>query len=80
MRVSNELGAGQPHRARFAVVTSTAMVMFMGIIMAAMVLVVQNVWGCAFSREQEVLVCFSRTTPYLAVLAVLNCCQMVLAG
>jgi len=56
------------------------MVMFMGIIMAAMVLLLQNVWGCAFSQEQEVLVRVSRTTPYLAVLAVLNCCQTVLAG
>jgi MATE family multidrug resistance protein len=49
VRVSNELGAGQPHRTRFAVVASTAMVMFMGIRMAAMVLLLQNVWGCAFS-------------------------------
>ncbi|CAN5955162.1 unnamed protein product [Sphagnum jensenii] len=48
--------------------------------MAAMVLLLQNVWGCAFSREQEVLVHVSRTTPYLAVLVVLNCCQTVLAG
>jgi MATE family multidrug resistance protein len=79
VRVSNELGADQPHRARFAVVACTAMVMFMGIIMAAMVLLLQNVWGCAFSQEQEVLVRVSRTTPYLAVLAVLNCCQTVLA-
>jgi MATE family multidrug resistance protein len=79
VRVSNELGAGQPHRARFAVVASTALVMFMGIIMAAMVLLLQNVWGCAFSQEQEVLVHVSRTTPYLAVV-VLNCCQNVLAG
>jgi hypothetical protein len=28
------------------------------------------VWGCAFSREQEVLDHVSKTTPYLAVLAV----------
>ncbi|CAK9860364.1 unnamed protein product [Sphagnum jensenii] len=52
----------------------------MGVIMAAMVLLLQNVWGCAFSQEQEVLVQVSRTTPYLAVLVVLNCCQTVLAG
>jgi len=80
VRVSNELGADQPHRARFVVVACTEMVMFMGIIMAAMVLFLQNVWGCAFSQEQEVLVRVSRTTPYLAVLVVLNCCQTVLAG
>jgi len=80
VRVFNELGAGQPHRARFAVVASTALVMFMGVIMAAMVLLLQNVWGCAFSQEQEVLVHVSRTTPYHAVHVVLNCCQMVLAG
>ncbi|CAM6013592.1 unnamed protein product [Sphagnum balticum] len=55
VRAANELGADQPHRARFAVVASTAMVMFMGIIMAAMVLLLQNVWGRAFSQEQEVL-------------------------
>ncbi|CAK9196241.1 unnamed protein product [Sphagnum troendelagicum] len=54
--------------------------MFMGVIMAAMVLLLQNVWGCAFSQEQEVLVHVSRTTLYLAVLVVLNCCQTVLAG
>jgi MATE family multidrug resistance protein len=55
VRVSNELGADQPHKARFAVVASTAMVMFTGIIMAAMVLLLQNLWGHAFSQEQEVL-------------------------
>jgi MATE family multidrug resistance protein len=80
VRVSNELGAGQPHRARFAVVASTTMVMVMGMIMATMVLLLQNVWGRAFSQVQEVLDCVSRTTSYLAVLAILNCCQTVLAG
>jgi len=80
VRVSNELGAGQLHRARFAVVASTTMVMVMGIIMATMVLLLQNVWGRAFSQVQEVLDCVSRTTSYLAVLAILNCCQTLLAG
>jgi MATE family multidrug resistance protein len=79
VRVSKELGAGQPHRARFAVVASTNMVMVMGIIMAIMVLLLQNVWGHAFSQVQ-VLDCVSRTTSYLAVLAILNCCQTLLAG
>jgi MATE family multidrug resistance protein len=69
VRVSNELGADQPHRARFAVAASTAMVMFMGILMAAMVLFLQNnVWGHAFSQEQEVLDCVSRTTCILQFL------------
>jgi MATE family multidrug resistance protein len=77
VRVSNELGAGQPHRASFAVFASTTIVMVMGIIMATMVLLLQNVWGRAFSQVQEVLDCVSRTTYYLAIL---NCCQTVLAG
>ncbi len=80
MRISNELGADQPHRVRFAVVASTTMVMVMGIIMATMVLLLQNVWGRAFSQVQEVLDCVSRTTSYLAVLELLDCCQTVLAG
>jgi MATE family multidrug resistance protein len=80
VRVSNELGAGQPHRARFAVVGSTTMVMVMGIIMATMVLFLQNVWGRAFRQVQDVLDCVSRTTSYLAVLTILNCYQIVLAG
>ncbi len=79
MRVSKELGAGQSHRARYAVVASTTMVMVMGIIIATMVLLLQNVWGDAFSQEQ-VLDCVSRTTSYLAVSAILNCCQTVPAG
>ncbi|KAH9532097.1 hypothetical protein CY35_19G071500 [Sphagnum magellanicum] len=39
-----------------------------------------NVWGRAFSQVQEVLDCVSRTTSYLAVLELLDCCQTVLAG
>ncbi|CAM6003452.1 unnamed protein product [Sphagnum balticum] len=45
----------------------------------AAVIIEYNVWGHAFSKVQEVLDCVSRTTSYLAVLAILNCCQTVLA-
>ncbi|KAH8964476.1 hypothetical protein BDL97_04G069200 [Sphagnum fallax] len=80
VRVSNELGAGRPHAAKFSVFMSIMMSMGVGIIMAAMVLLPQNVWGHAFSKEQEVLDRVSRVAPYLAAVTILNCIQVVLSG
>jgi MATE family multidrug resistance protein len=59
---------------------SIMMSMGVGIIMAAMVLLPQNVWGHAFSKEQEVLDRVSRVAPYLAAVTILNCIQVVLSG
>ncbi|KAH9565320.1 hypothetical protein CY35_04G071300 [Sphagnum magellanicum] len=80
VRVSNELGAGRPHAAKFSVFMSIMMSMGVGIIMAAMVLLPQNVWGHAFSKEQEVLDRVSMVAPYLAAVTILNCIQVVLSG
>ncbi len=74
VRVSNELGAGRPHAAKFSVFMSIMMSM------AAMVLLPQNVWGHAFSKEQEVLDRVSMVAPYLAAVTILNCIQVVLSG
>ncbi|CAK9224368.1 unnamed protein product, partial [Sphagnum troendelagicum] len=80
VRVSNELGAGQPHAARFAAVVSMVMVIVVGLVMAIIVLFLRNVWGSAFSTEQEVLDRVSRSAPYLAALGFVYCCQQVLSG
>ncbi|CAK9215180.1 unnamed protein product [Sphagnum troendelagicum] len=65
---------------RFQILTLLVKLLPNAEIEMAAVIIEYNVWGHAFSQVQEVLDCVSRTTSYLAVLAILNCCQTVLAG
>ncbi|CAN6237887.1 unnamed protein product [Urochloa humidicola] len=79
-RVSNELGAGRPEAARLAtrvvVVLSLAVGVFEGL---AMVLV-RNLWGYAYSNEEEVARYVARMMPILAVSIVFDGLQCVLSG
>lgn len=54
MRVSNELGAGKPGRARLAVQTSMSMALVLGAVLAAVLLALRTKWALVFADASAV--------------------------
>ncbi|XP_057749356.1 protein DETOXIFICATION 16-like isoform X2 [Arachis stenosperma] len=79
-RVSNELGAGHPRAARLAVYFVFAMAMVEGIFVGAMMILIRNIWGYAYSNEEEVVTYVATMLPILATSIFLDSLQCVLSG
>ncbi|MED6156016.1 Protein DETOXIFICATION 16 [Stylosanthes scabra] len=79
-RVSNELGAGHPKAARLAVYFVFAMAMVEGIFVGAIMILIRNIWGYAYSDEEEVVTYVATMLPILAVSIFLDSLQCVLSG
>ncbi|XP_070018814.1 protein DETOXIFICATION 16-like [Nicotiana sylvestris] len=56
VRVSNELGAGQPKAARLAARTATILATIEGILLAIIMVSIRNVWGHCYSNEEDVVI------------------------
>ena len=80
VRVSNELGAGHPKSAAFAVVIVTVISFSISLIFAILVLVLRHVISYAFTDGITVSNAVSELTPFLAVSILLNGVQPVLSG
>ncbi|GLU23299.1 hypothetical protein SLE2022_393190 [Rubroshorea leprosula] len=80
VRVSNELGAGHPKSASFAVVVVTLSCLFIALIFAILVLVLRHVISYAFTSGSTVADAVSELAPYLAISILLNGVQPVLSG
>ncbi|PON84045.1 Multi antimicrobial extrusion protein [Trema orientale] len=80
VRVSNELGAGHPKSAAFAVVIVTFSSFVIALIFAIMVLVLRHVISYAFTDGATVSDAVSELTPFLAASIILNGIQPVLSG
>ncbi|KAJ7560400.1 hypothetical protein O6H91_04G130100 [Diphasiastrum complanatum] len=80
-RVSNELGAGHPQAAKFAVKVNVVMAVLEGIVMAILLLLVlHNVDGRAFSNDAKVVEYVYQCMPFLAALVFMDAIQGVLSG
>ncbi|XP_019420464.1 PREDICTED: protein DETOXIFICATION 16-like [Lupinus angustifolius] len=79
-RVSNELGAGNPRAARLAVYFIFAMATIEGIFIAAVMILIRNIWGYAYSNEVEVVKYVAIMLPILAASIFLDGIQCVLSG
>ncbi|RYR17714.1 hypothetical protein Ahy_B03g062408 isoform B [Arachis hypogaea] len=79
-RVSNELGAGHPRSARLAVYFVFAMAMVEGIFVGAMMILKRDIWGYAYSNEEEVVTYVATMLPILATSIFLDSLQCVLSG
>ncbi|PWZ55133.1 Protein DETOXIFICATION 16 [Zea mays] len=66
-RVSNELGAGQPEAARLAARVVVCMTLCGGVVLAAIMILLRNIWGYAYSSEEDVVAYIARMLPILAV-------------
>ncbi|CAJ2654867.1 unnamed protein product [Trifolium pratense] len=80
VRVSNELGAGNPKSASFSVVVVTVISFIISVIIALVVLALRDVISYIFTEGEEVAAAVSDLCPLLALAIVLNGIQPVLSG
>ncbi|XP_048446908.1 protein DETOXIFICATION 40 isoform X1 [Pyrus x bretschneideri] len=80
VRVSNELGSGNPKSAAFSVIVVTSVSLAFAVLEAVVVLSLRDVISYAFTSGETVAKAVSHLTPYLAVTLILNGIQPVLSG
>ncbi|KAL5861381.1 hypothetical protein ACOSQ3_002690 [Xanthoceras sorbifolium] len=80
VRVSNELGAGNPKSALFSVIAVTIVSFIVSVIAAIIVLALHNVISYAFTEGDDVAAAVSDLCPLLALTLILNGIQPVLSG
>ncbi|CAN8240812.1 unnamed protein product [Cochlearia groenlandica] len=80
VRVSNELGAGNPRAAAFSTVVTTAVSFLLAVFEAIVVLSWRNVISYTFTDSPAVVEAVADLSPYLAITIVLNGIQPVLSG
>ncbi|XP_058729617.1 protein DETOXIFICATION 40-like [Vicia villosa] len=80
VRVSNELGAGNPKSASFSVVVVTVISFIICVILALVVLALRDVISYVFTDGEEVAAAVSDLCPLLALAIALNGVQPVLSG
>lgn len=80
IRVSNELGAGEPVAARRAVSTGILLVIAEGILAGTVMVSVHKVWGYCYSTEEEVVAYVGQMLLLLAGSHFLDGIQCVLSG
>ncbi|CAM0906353.1 unnamed protein product [Alopecurus aequalis] len=80
VRVSNELGAGNPKSAAFSVVVVTVLSLFLSLIIAAVILLCRDYISYIYTGGDDVAAAVSKLTPLLAITLVLNGIQPVLSG
>ena len=66
-RVSNELGAGQPHAAKLATRVVMCIAMSAGLVLASTMILLRNFWGYLYSNEPEVITYIAKMIPVLAI-------------
>lgn len=79
-RVSNELGAGYPRAARLAVCVVVVLALIEGLLLGSVMIIVRDVWGYAYSNEEEVAKYVSIMMPLLALSTIMDAMQCVLSG
>ncbi|KAA8532787.1 hypothetical protein F0562_032820 [Nyssa sinensis] len=79
-RVSNELGAGNPRRARVSVFAVMYLAIIEAIIVSLTLFASRRVFGCAFSNEREVVNYVTTMAPLVCLSAIMDSLQAVLSG
>ncbi|XP_043725985.1 protein DETOXIFICATION 29-like [Telopea speciosissima] len=80
VRVSNELGAGHPRTAKFAVAVVVVTSFLMGLVLSLILIITRNEFPIAFSSSTDVRDLVTELTPWLATSIVINNIQPVLSG
>ena len=79
-RVSNELGAGNPHAAQFSVSSVMVLSAIEAVIVSTILFCCRSVWGYAYSDEKEVVDYITGMTPLLCISVIMDTSQAVLSG
>jgi len=80
IRVSNELGAGNPQAARLSIYISGIMCLTEGLFIAIITIWVRDIWGYLYSNEKEVVKYVSMMMPILATSDFMDGIQCTLSG
>ncbi|CAN1753468.1 Protein DETOXIFICATION 16 [Linum perenne] len=72
-RVSNELGACQPERARMAVWVVLGMAVTEGLLVGVILFSIRGVWGYAYSNDKPVIDYVAQMLPIVAIANFLDC-------
>lgn len=80
MRVSNELGAGRPRAARFAIAVVLMSSVAIGVAFFVAVLLLRDVYGAPFTESPEVVHAVASLGVVFAFTLLLNSVQPVLSG
>ncbi|XP_048539518.1 protein DETOXIFICATION 16-like [Triticum urartu] len=80
IRVSNELGAGNPQAARLSVLISGIMCLVEGLLVVIITVSVRDVWGYLYSNEEEIVKYVSIMMPILATSNFMDGIQCTLSG
>ncbi|KAF3670052.1 putative RING-H2 finger protein ATL71-like [Capsicum annuum] len=80
VRVSNELGAGQPKTARLVARTATILATTEGILLAIVMISIHKVWGHCYSNEEEVVTYVAKMLFFIAASHFLDAHQSVFSG
>ena len=79
-RVSNELGAGNPQKARLAVHAAVCLAVTEAIVISTTLFVSRRVFGYVFSEEEEVVDYVTNIAPFLCLSVILDSVQGTLSG
>ena len=80
VRVSNELGAGNPKSAAFSVVVVTVLSFILAAIISIVILFFRDYISYIYTGGDDVAAAVSKLTPLLAITLILNGIQPVLSG
>ncbi|KAF7066929.1 hypothetical protein CFC21_072851 [Triticum aestivum] len=80
VRVSNELGAGNPKSAAFSVVVVTMLSFVLSVIISVVILLCNDYISYIYTDGENVAAAVSKMTPLLALTIILNGTQPVLSG
>lgn len=80
VRVSNELGAGNPRSAAFSTAVTTGVSFLLSLFEAVLILSWRKVISYVFTDSPAVAEAVAELAPYLAITIVLNGVQPVLSG
>uniref|UniRef100_A0A0E0JJB1 Protein DETOXIFICATION n=1 Tax=Oryza punctata TaxID=4537 RepID=A0A0E0JJB1_ORYPU len=80
VRVSNELGAGNPKGARLVVGVALSVILCSAVLVSVTLLALRHFIGIAFSNEEEVINYVTRMVPVLSISVITDSLQGVLSG
>ena len=80
MRVSNELGAGNPKSTAFSVLVVTFLSFVLAVTISIVILLFRDYISYTYTGGQDVAAVVSKFTPLLALTLILNGIQPVLSG
>ncbi|XP_027127172.2 protein DETOXIFICATION 19-like [Coffea arabica] len=79
-RVSNELGAGNPERAKHAMIVTLKLTVVSGLIVVSALYLGRNIWAGFFSSSSVIISKFASLTPLLLISILFDFIQGILSG